>query len=190
MEIVGSNKSVCIFAPVSEDKSSYNKRVIELGEAIDKNIYKIYLSGEDRLCEHLMVDFLDDKKIRIVFNSYDINQCNTVLDIINQSNNCIIHGVIRFMREKLSSDMLKLFDMNVNIIFDSHGNVPEYYHEEQNYHTEKVTNEIEKVFIDHVNYVLCENEAVLKNFENKYENIKDIMVLNKDNIKDINGLLR
>lgn len=190
LEIVEANKSVCIFAPVSEDKSSYNKRVIELDEAIDKDIYRIYLSGEDRLCEHLMVDFLDDRKIRIVFNSYDINQCNTVLDIIKKSNNCIIHGVIRFMREKLSSDMLKLFDLEVNLIFDSHGNVPEYYHEEQNYHTEKVTNEIEKVFIDHVNYVLCENEAVLNNFGKKYDGIKDIMILNKDNIRDINRLFR
>ena len=175
---------------MSEDKSSYNKRVIELDEAIDKDIYRIYLSGEDRLCEHLMVDFLDDRKIRIVFNSYDINQCNTVLDIIKKSNNCIIHGVIRFMREKLSSDMLKLFDLEVNLIFDSHGNVPEYYHEEQNYHTEKVTNEIEKVFIDHVNYVLCENKAVLNNFGKKYDGIKDIMILNKDNIRDINRLFR
>lgn len=190
LEIVKSNKSVCIFAPVSEDKSAYNKRVIELDEAIDKNIYRIYLSGEDRLCEHLMVDFIEDRKIRIVFNSYDINQCNTVLDIIKKSNNCIIHGVIRFMREKLSSDMLKLFDLDVNIIFDSHGNVPEYYHEEQNYHTEKVTNEIEKVFIDHVNYVMCENETVLNNFRKKYDGIKDIMILNKDNIRDINGLFR
>ena len=137
-----------------------------------------------------MVDFLDDKKIRIVFNSYDINQCNTVLDIIDKSKNCIIHGAIRFMREKLSSDMLKLFELDVNLIFDCHGNVPEYYHNEQNYHTEKVTNEIEKLFVEHVSHILCENDTVLNNFKKKYDVIKDIMVLNKDNIRDINGLFR
>ena len=190
IEIVKKSKSVCIFAPVSEDKSKYNKRVIELDEAIESDVYKIYLSGEDRLCEHLMVDFIDDKKIRIVFNSYDINQCNTVLDLIKSSNNCIIHGVIRFMREKLSSDMLKLFEMNVNLIFDTHGNVPEYYHDQQNYHTEKVTNEIEKLFVENVSHILCENEEVKSKFKQKYEGIKDIMVLNKDNIADINRLFR
>ena len=190
IEIVKKSKSVCIFAPVSEDKSKYNKRVLELDKAIESDVYKIYLSGEDRLCEHLMVDFVEENKIRIVFNSYDINQCNIVLDLIKLSNNCIIHGVIRFMREKLSSDMLKLFDMNVNIIFDTHGNVPEYYHDQQNYHTEKVTNEIEKLFVEHVSHILCEGEEVKAKFEQKYGHIKDIMVLNKDNINDINGLFR
>ena len=94
------------------------------------------------------------------------------------------------MREKLSSDMLKLFDMNVNIIFDTHGNVPEYYHDQQNYHTEKLTNEIEKLFVEHVSHILCENEEVKSKFKQKYEGIKDIMVLNKDNIADINRLFR
>lgn len=137
-----------------------------------------------------MIDFIEDRKIRIVFNSYDINQCNTVLDIITKSGNCIIHGVIRFMREKLSSDMLRLFDLDVNLILDSHGNIPEYYHQEQNYHTEKVTNELEKLFISKVDYVLCEDEEIRNNFDNKYENIKDIIILNSDNIQDINGLFR
>lgn len=189
-KLLEENKCVCVFAPVSEDRTSYNKRVIELDKAISNECYRIYLSGEDRLCEHLMVDFIEYRKIRIVFNSYDINQCNTILDIISKSGNCIIHGVIRFMREKLSSDMLRLFDLDVNLIFDSHGNIPEYYHEEQNYHTEKITNEIEKLFIDKVDYVLCENDEIKNNFKKKYEKIKDIMILNSDNIQDINRLFR
>ena len=190
LEIVEFNKSICIFAPVSDDKSSYNKRVIEIDNAIDRDIFKIYLSGEDRLCEHPMIDFIDDKKIRIVFNSYDINQCNVVLDIMKKSKNCIIHCVIRFMREKMSSDMLKLFELDVNIIFDSHGNVPEYYHNEQNYHTEKVTSEIEKLFVEHASHILCEDDIVMNNFRKKYDCIKDIMILNRDNIRDINRLYR
>ena len=50
--------------------------------------------------------------------------------------------------------------------------------------------EIEKLFVEHVSHILCENNTVLNNFRNKYEDIKDIMILNKDNIGDINGLFR
>ena len=53
-----------------------------------------------------------------------------------------------------------------------------------------MTNEIEKLFVEHVSHILCESEEVKSKFEHKYEGIKDIMVLNKDNIADINRLFR
>ena len=53
-----------------------------------------------------------------------------------------------------------------------------------------MTNEIEKLFVENVSHILCENEEVKSKFEQKYDDIKDIMVLNKDNIRDINRLFR
>ena len=189
LDIIKNEKTICIFAPISEDISAYNKRVKEINNGISSSVYKIYLSGEDRLCEHLMVDFIDERTIKIVFNSFDLNQSSLVLDMIQDSRNCLIHGVIRFMREKLSTDMLRLFDLDINIIFDSHGNIPEKYHQDKNYHTEAVTSKLESLFVEHVNHIVCEDQETVDTFKSKYHNIKDIIIINKDNISDINGLL-
>lgn len=183
-EIISKKKTLCVIAPMfNELDNEYNNRI----KLIDDNIdcFKIYLSGEDRLCEHLMVKFIDDNHATIIYNSFDILQTEEVLNIINQCGHLLIHSVIRFMREKISTDMFKVFDSNnTNIVWDTHGTIPERYHEDANYHTEQVTNDIEKMFYEKSNVVLVDDEKLTEHFENKYNKKQNFVVFN-NNTKDI-----
>ena len=69
------------------------------------------------------------------------------------------------MRDKISNDMYRLFDMDeVNVIWDCHGMIPEEYHEAANYHTEEVTSNIEKTFYEKSDVLICENEKIKDHF--------------------------
>ena len=148
--------------------SKYDKRV-KLIDDYYSDYFKIYWSGEDRIAEHLEVDFIDDDHATIICNSFDILQAEETLDLIKQSKNCLIHSVIRFMRDKISNDMYKVFDLDdVKVIWDSHGMIPEVYHETSNFHTEKVTADIEKIFYEKADVLICQNKEERRHYINKY----------------------
>lgn len=182
-DILNSKKCICLISPLpnSED-SDYIKRVNLIDEVLD-DYYKIYLSGEDRLCELLQIDFIDNKHCSVVYNSYDVNQTEEVLSLIKKSKHCLIHSVIRFMREKISSDMLQVFELeNVKTIWDVHGMIPEEYEKQANKYTAMITNELEKKFYDSSDVLLCDDKKLIDHFKNKYyEKNMDYIV-----IKDIN----
>lgn len=182
---LSKQKSICIISTLPNiDNSKYTSRVNLLDEILD-DYYKIYLSGEDRLCELLQIDFIDNNHCSIVYNSYDSNQCEEVLQIIGKAKNCLIHSVIRFMREKLSSEMLKVFDLeNVNIIWDSHGMIPEEYESLANKYTAMITNELETKFYEGSNILICEDEEKINHFKNKYHDNKNIHYLVVNSTKD------
>ena len=168
-QIIGKEKTMFIFAPIfGSTDDDYDRRVRYLDEQFDE-YYKIYFSGEDRIAEHLKVDILDEKHATIVCNSFDILQSEEVLDLISRCGNCLIHSVIRFMRDKISDDMYKVFDLpNVKVYWDSHGMIPEAYHEASNFHTEKITADIEKVFYEKSDVIICESEELKEHFIEKY----------------------
>ena len=168
-QIIGKEKTMFIFAPIfGSTDDDYDRRVRYLDEQFDE-YYKIYFSGEDRIAEHLKVDILDEKHATIVCNSFDILQSEEVLDLISRCENCLIHSVIRFMRDKISDDMYKVFDLpDVKVYWDSHGMIPEAYHDASNFHTEKITADIEKVFYEKSNIIICENEELKEHFIEKY----------------------
>ena len=172
-KIIAKEKTMFIFAPYFDHSDNeYNSRVKKLDEYF-ADYYKIYFSGEDRIAEHLQVDLIDDRHARIVCNSFDINQADEVLDLIKECRNCLIHSVIRFMRDKISSDMYKVFDMpEVTVYWDTHGMIPEEYHEASNFHTEKITADIEKIFYDKSDVIICENHKLLEHFKDKYGKTK------------------
>lgn len=168
-DIIASRKTMFVIAPMFDDSSdSYNRRVKHVDEHFD-DYFKIYFSGEDRIAEHLKVELIDDSHASIICNSYDIEQCEEVLDLIHQAKNCLIHSVIRFMRDKISNDMYRVFDMqDVKVYWDCHGMIPEEYHEVSNFHTEKITADIEKIFYEKADVLICENDEMVKHFKNKY----------------------
>lgn len=168
-KIIDNQKTVCVMAPMFDDSNDpYTSRIKEVDKSFD-DAFRIYISGEDRLSEHLIVDIVDDKHAYIVCNSFDVNQSDALLDIIKRSKNILIHSVIRFMREKISTDMYKTFDMEeINKMWDVHGLIPEEYHASANYHTEKVTNDIEKVFFDKCDIIIS-NKEIKSHFETKYK---------------------
>ena len=168
LDIINNNKCLFVFAPMFDDsENKYNKRVKQLDEYFD-DFFKIYFSGEDRIAEHLKVEIIDSKHATIICNSYDILQAEEVLKIIKQCNNCLIHSVIRFMRDKISSEMYRVFDLDINVMWDTHGMIPEEYHEASNYHTEEVTNDIESVFYEKTDVLICESEEEKKHYIEKY----------------------
>ena len=126
-----------------------------------------------------MVDLIDDDHAYIVCNSYDINQCDEVLDLIQKTKNCLIHSVIRFMRDKISSDMFKVFDLDdVKVMWDTHGKIPEEYHKASNFHTEKVTEDIEKTFAQKADVIICDSDKMCTHFKKKYKDTKaDLIVM-------------
>ena len=199
-EIIENRKTVFVIAPYGEDivpDEAYDQRVNLLDREVLKDCYRIYLNGEDRGLEHLNTIFLDDDHARITFNSFDMAQTEAVLQMIQSSGYCLIHSVIRFIREKISSDMYKIFELpGVLTIWDSHGAVPERYHELSNIHTEMVTNDIEKVFYEKADVLVCESEELKKHFIQKYgqremsylvypgdETLKDIFDTNRKEIQ-------
>lgn len=171
-ELIGTKKTVFVIAPIFDEfnkDTDYEKRVEYIDSKILDDRYVVYLNGEDRGLEHLNTVFVDDRHASIVFNSFDISQTDEIFKLIQQSGVVVIHSVIRFIREKLSSDMYKIFDMeNVKTIWDSHGAVPEYYHSLSNIHTEMVTNDIEKIFYQKADVLLCEDEKLIDHFIDKY----------------------
>ena len=171
-KILEDRKTVFVIAPIFNEfnqDTEYEKRVRFIDEEILSDYYAVYLNGEDRGLEHLNTTFIDENHANIVFNSFDMSQCDTVLSLIEKSGACLIHSVVRFIREKLSSDMYKVFDLNnVVTIWDSHGAIPEAYHELSNIHTEMVTNDIEKIFYEKADVLVCESEELIEHFKNKY----------------------
>ncbi|MDO4940324.1 MAG: hypothetical protein Q4E33_01360 [Erysipelotrichaceae bacterium] len=183
-DIISKQKTICVIAPMFDDlEGEYNNRVKLLDNNID--CYKIYLSGENRMCEHIMVNFIDDTHVSVVFNSYDILQTEEIFALIKQSGHLLIHSVIRFMSEKLSSDMFEVFNLeNINVVWDVHGMIPEAYHENANYHIEQVVNDIEKDFYDKSDVVLVDDEKLIEHFKDKYNKDQNFVVYN-GNTKDI-----
>ena len=172
-QIISTQKTMFIIAPMFDDSDNrYNQRVKTVDEKLD-DYFRIYFSGEDRIAEHLKVDFIDDRHATIICNSFDILQSEEVLEIIRSCKNCLIHSVIRFMRDKISNDMYRLFDLpEVKVYWDTHGMIPEEYHEASNFHTEKITADIEKIFYEKADVVICENEELKKHFIEKYNDPK------------------
>ena len=178
LEIINNRKSIFIFAPMFDDSdNAYNNRVKRMDEYFS-DYYKIYFSGEDRLDEQLEVSLIDDDHAYVVCNSFDILQSKEVLDIISRCHNCLIHSVIRFMRDKISDDLYKVFDLqDVTVYWDTHGMIPEEYHKASNYHTEMVTNDIEKIFYEKSSVLVCENDKLKVHFINKYQKREDLEYL-------------
>ena len=172
-QIISKQKTMFIIAPMFDGSDNrYNQRVKTVDEKLD-DYFRIYFSGEDRIAEHLKVDFIDDRHATIICNSFDILQSEEVLEIIRSCKNCLIHSVIRFMRDKISNDMYRLFDLpEVKVYWDTHGMIPEEYHEASNFHTEKITADIEKIFYEKADVVICENENLKKHFIEKYNDPK------------------
>ncbi len=167
-KIISEQKSMFIISPFFDDsKGRDNQRVRLLDEAFD-DYYKIYYSGEDRIAEHLEVELIDDRHASIVCNSFDILQTEEVLDLIRQCRNCLIHSVIRFMRDKISNDMYRVFDLGINVMWDTHGMIPEEYHKASNFHTEKITADIEKIFYERSDVIICGCEEEMDHFIRKY----------------------
>ena len=167
-KIIGEQKSRLIISQLPDDSDgAYNQRVKLLDEVFDE-YFKIYYSGEDRIAEHLEVELIDDRHASIVCNSFDILQTEEVLGLARQCGNCLIHSVIRFMRDKISNDMYKVFDLGINVMWDTHGMIPEEYHEASNFHTEKITADIEKTFYEKVNVIICGSEKEVQHFIRKY----------------------
>ena len=168
LETIKQRKSIFIFAPYVDDGSEYNNRVKYLDNHFS-DYYRIYFSGENRISEHLKVQLIDDNHAYIECNSFDILQCEEILNIIRQCHNCLIHSVIRFMRDKISSDMYSLFDFDdVKVYWDCHGMIPEEYHQAANYHTEAITRNIEKIFYEKADVLICANKEMKEHFLNKY----------------------
>ena len=172
-QIIRENKTMFIFAPIpGSTNDSYDARVRYVDEYFG-DYFKIYFSGEDRIAEHLKVDILDEKHASIVCNSFDILQSEEVLGLISECKNCLIHSVIRFMRDKISDDMYKVFDLEgVTVCWDTHGMIPEEYHKASNFHTEKITGDIEKTFYEKADVIICENKELEDHFLEKYGEAK------------------
>ncbi len=189
-KIIREKKTVFVIAPYNDEtESDYSKEVSLFDKEILKDHYRIYLDGEPRGLEHLNTVFIDEDHAKIAFNSFDMAQAEAILEMIQESGTCVIHSVIRFIREKISSDMYRIFDLpDVLTIWDSHGAVPEHYHELANIHTEMVTNDIEKVFYAKADVLVCESEELKEHFIRKYgERDMDYVIFpSGDTYKELN----
>ena len=189
--ILDNRNTVFVFSPIySEEniKTKYGKRIKFIDDELLKDNYVIYLDGEDRGLEHLKTEFIDERHAKITFNSFDMAQAKNIIDLIKQSGVCIIHGVNRFIREKISNDMYQIFnEKEIKTIWDAHGMIPEEYHKLNNIHTEMVTNDIEKRFYDNADVLICENSKLKKHFIDKYseKEIKVIVYPSKDGEKEL-----
>ena len=172
--IINERKCMFVIAPYFADSSDdYNQRVRYIDDQFS-DYFMIYFSGEDRIAEHLKVKIIDDRHAFIVCNSFDILQAEETLELIRNCRNCLIHSVIRFMRDKIANDMYKIFDLeDVKTYWDTHGAIPEEYHEASNFHTEAITSDIEKIFYEKADAIICENESLKRHFIEKY-GVRDI----------------
>ena len=172
--IINERKCMFVIAPYFADSSDdYNQRVRYIDDQFS-DYFMIYFSGEDRITEHLKVKIIDDRHAFIVCNSFDILQAEETLELIRNCRNCLIHSVIRFMRDKIANDMYKIFDLeDVKTYWDTHGAIPEEYHEASNFHTEAITSDIEKIFYEKADAIICENEPLKRHFIEKY-GVRDI----------------
>ena len=168
-QIINERKCVFVIAPYfGENQDDYNKRVRYVDEYFS-DYFMIYFSGEDRIAEHLKVKIIDDRHASIICNSFDILQAEETLELIRSCKNCLIHSVIRFMRDKIANDMYRIFDMEeVKTYWDTHGAIPEEYHNSSNFHTETITADIEKIFYEKADVIICESEELKKHFIDKY----------------------
>ena len=98
----------------------------------------------------------------------------------------IVCGTERFLPEKLGVDMEAVFDNEkIRLILDSHGNIPEYYHEKMNFYLEEKTGLIEKRFVDSGALIIAETDVQRVLFNDKYGlDSGRIMVMDNGEIED------
>lgn len=193
VEIIQNKRCVFVIAPMFDDGNDEYTRRVKLIDDNLRDCYKIYFNGEDRITEYPVVDLIDEKHATITCNSFDVLQSEEIIGIIKKCKNCLIHSVIRFMRDKVSNDMYRVFDdSDINVIWDSHGMIPEKYHELMNYHTEKIVSDIEKEFYKKSDAVICENDDEKKHFIKKY-GIRDmdyIVIPSEEGEKELVEILK
>ena len=174
LKTLAERKSVFIISPYPSDpKKEYDQRVLRMDEEY-KDCFRIYYSGEDRIAEHLQVEMIDNDHAQIVCNSFDLHQTEEILDIVSKCEECLIHGVTRFMRDRISSDMYRVFDLDTKTVWDSHGTIPEEYEKASNFHTAEVTGHIEKIFYEKADVLVCQDEEEVRHFKEKYGERKDL----------------
>lgn len=177
--IIQTRKTLFVFASYFENRNDIFSKRVKLVDDYFKDYYKIYLTGEEYINEYLKIELKDDNHAVIECNSFDILQAEDILDLIQKSKNVLIHSVTKFMEDKISNDLFKLFDLeDVKVYWDCHGMVPEEYHKASNFHTEELTSSIEKKFYEKADVLICDDEKLIKHFKEKYKkNSIDFMIM-------------
>ena len=166
--------------------SDNSARSAKIREALKSRYFVIDLNGENRALDCVRTVELSDNMARVCYNSYTLEQCSQVIGMMEKVKCVIVCGVERFLPEKLGVDMETVFDnRNIKLILDSHGNIPEYYHEKMNFYLEEKTSLIEKRFVDSGACVIVENADQLSSFKAKYGLDNNyICVIDDESIED------
>lgn len=171
-DILSKQDGVCVVAPYftkDNERDGYEQRVKRIDETVLSDKFRIYLMGEDRLCENVLVNFVDSNHAIIKFNSFETGQLYETFEFVKRCKAIYIHSVIRFMPVNVSNEMFKIFDFpGVKKIWDVHGSVPEEYKLSDNTHNEIISSKIEKSFYEKADIIVCVTNSMQKHLEHKY----------------------
>ena len=178
-EIVNSRDTVIVLGDGS-------KRSEKIKDVLKTEYFLIDLNGEDRALDCVRTLQLNDNYAKVCYNSYTLEQCSQVISMMEKVKCVIVCGTERFLPEKLGVDMEAVFDNEkIRLILDSHGNIPEYYHEKMNFYLEEKTGLIEKRFVDSGALIIAETDVQRVLFNDKYGlDSGRIMVIDNGEIED------
>ena len=90
-------------------------------------------------------------------------------------------------------NVYKVFDMKeLNVMWDTHGMIPEEYHSASNFHTEEVTANIEKLFYEKADVLICQNSEERDHYINKYgkRDMKYIVCPSERSVMEFENLIK
>jgi GT2 family glycosyltransferase len=171
---IRSNGSICVFAPIftkDNEKDGYIQRIKAIDETILCGYIKIYLMGDNRNLDHICIEKISDDRYFVQFDSFIVEQRKQIFDLIKISKKTYIHSIMRFMTDSVAREMCDIFALpGVYHVWDVHGSVPEEYALMNANLGRDIANEVEKYLYNHVNLIVCVNNAMKDHLINKYGN--------------------
>lgn len=174
--------SICVFAPYGIDApyDGYKKRILAIDNGFLRKYRKIYLNCCVNPESKLKIEIIDDKHSYIKFNSFDDEQIDFVLQIINKVKITYTHSINMFMLEFTNSRLLNIFyEKEIINILDVHGDVPNEQKLNGDNLRAVLADQIEKTIVIGADAVICVSQYMKDCLVSKYKLNKDkFLILN------------
>jgi len=189
---------ICVFAPMynrENERDGYIQRIKAIDTTVLKDMCRIYLYDEGINCIAMRFDFIDEKHGYIVFNSHNKDHIEAIAGIVKACGSTYIHSLLRFMEDRSSRELWKIFDLEgVRHFWDVHGAVPEEYELSGSELGYQLANNIEEILAGKVSVAVVVTNAMGQHLKQKYPDMKarivEVPVFGADLLKPVENKKR
>lgn len=173
-------KAICVFAPFGDDcpNDGYAKRILSIDQGLLKDYHKIYINCCVNTNSNFEIRKIDEEHTYIKFNSYELEQLNKVLKIIERVKITYTHSINMFMPDYTNAKLLNfLYDDSTFNILDVHGDVPNEIAMSGDISRSYIAKQIEKLLVNGADLLICVSEKMKINLTKEYDLEKEKFLL-------------